>query len=242
MGDSDEFFIGPEAPGVVVDPGGSNGPGPKGGSYRDSKSKLKRQAQRYRVYAYDAEGRVIGELTSRSDLVESLRWRVHVRNMKAANYAFQGAYLFDPAKLRNPSIQPGKKPIERNQLIIDPGVQTIASGQSEPVVMKGDIFTGIEKGFLPGQLRYEGFTPKDISKDVEVTYKPARGIELGQLRLDAQDRLLFIPSPGKGACVTTPKVAFANLHRKSRRRQRCRIELNRQLLQQALRGIKYPRY
>jgi len=210
MGDSDEFFIGPEAPGLVVDPGGSNGPGPNGGSYRDSKSKLKRQAQRYRIYAYDAEGNVIEELTSKSDIVKSLSWRVHVRNMKAANYAFQGAYLFDPSQLRNPSIQPGKKPIERNQLIIDPGVQTIASGQSGPVVMKGDIFTGIEKGLLPGQLRYEGFTPKDISKDVEVTYKPAKGIELGQLRLDAQDRLLFIPSPGKGACVTTPKVALSN--------------------------------
>ncbi|MDR6305979.1 hypothetical protein GGQ85_003707 [Nitrobacter vulgaris] len=41
--------------------------------------------------------------------------------MKAANYAFQGAYLFDPDKLRNPSIQPGMKPIERDKLIIDPG-------------------------------------------------------------------------------------------------------------------------
>ena len=26
LGNSDEFFIGPEAPGVVVDPGGSGGP------------------------------------------------------------------------------------------------------------------------------------------------------------------------------------------------------------------------
>jgi hypothetical protein len=41
--------------------------------------------------------------------------------MKAANYAFQGAYLFDPDQLRNPSIQPGMKPIERDKLIIDPG-------------------------------------------------------------------------------------------------------------------------
>src|SRR3546814_8502252 len=63
--------------------------------------------------------------------------------MKAANYAFQGAYLFDPDQLRNPSIQPGKKPAERDSLIIDPGVHTIASGQKGPVVMKGDVFTGI---------------------------------------------------------------------------------------------------
>lgn len=210
MGNSDEFFIGPEAPGVVVDPGGKGGPGPDGGTYRDGALRLKRQAQRYRVYAYDADGQVVAELTTGSDLVESLRWRVHVRNMKAANYAFQGPYLFDPEKLRNPSIQPGKKPIERDKLIIDPGVHTIASGQAGPVVMRGDVFTGIGKGSLPGELRYEGFTPKDRSKQVEVTYEAARGIELGQLRLDDQGRLLFVPAPGGGACVTTPKVALSN--------------------------------
>lgn len=210
LGDSDEFYIGPEAPGVVVDPGGSGGPGPNGGSYRDSKGRLKRQAQRYRVYAYDANNKVIAELSSDSSLVRSVRWRVHVRNMKAANYAFQGAYLFDPDKLRNPSIQPGKKPIERDKLIIDPGVHTIGSGQTGPVVMKGDIFAGIDKGTLPGQLRFIGFTPKDPSKPVEVTYKAAKGIELGQLRLDSKGRLLFVPAPGKGECVTTPKVALSN--------------------------------
>jgi hypothetical protein len=210
LGDSDEFYIGPEAPGIVVDPGGSDGPGPDGGTYRDSGARLKRQAQRYRVYAYDANDKVIAELTSDSGLVQSVNWRVHVRNMKAANYAFQGAYLFDPDELRNPSIQPGKPPIERDQLIIDPGVHTIASGQTGPVVMKGDVFTGIEKSTLPGELRFEGFTPKDPSKEVEVTYKAAKDIELGQLRLDAQDRLLFVPAPGKGACVTTPKVVLSN--------------------------------
>ncbi|CAG9933312.1 LodA/GoxA family CTQ-dependent oxidase [Candidatus Nitrotoga arctica] len=210
LGDSDEFYIGPEAPGVVVDPGGSNGPGPNGGTYRDSGARLKRQAQRYRVYAYDANDKVIAELTSDSGLIQSVRWRVHVRNMKAANYAFQGAYLFDPDKLRNPSIQPGKKPIERDKLIIDPGVHTIASGQARPVVMKGDVFTGVEKGLLPGAMRFVGFTPKDTSKEVEVTYKAAKDIELGQLRLDSKDRLLFVPAPGKGESVTTPKVALSN--------------------------------
>ena len=162
------------------------------------------------MYAYDANGQVIAELTSDSGLVKSMRWRVHVTNMKAANYAFQGAYLFDPDKLRNPSIQPGKTPIERDQLIIDPGVHNIASGHIGPVVMKGDIFTGIMKGTLPGHLRFEGFTPKDASKEVEVTYAAARDIELGQLRLDSQDRLLFIPAPGKGESVTTPKVALSS--------------------------------
>lgn len=210
LGDSDEFFIGPEAPGVVVDPGGSNGPGPNGGTYRDSGARLKRQAQRYRVYAYDFNDKVIAELTSDLNLVQFVRWRVHVRNMKCANYAFQGAYLFDPNQLRNPSIQPGMRPIERDNLIIDPGVHTISSGQVGPIVMKGDVFTGIEKGTLPGQLRFEGFTPKDPSIEVEVTYKAAKDVELGQLRLDSKDRLLFVPAPGRSECVTTPKLALSN--------------------------------
>ncbi|VWD64929.1 L-lysine 6-oxidase [Burkholderia lata] len=210
LGGSDEFFIGPEAPGVVVDPGGSNGPGPNGGTYRDNKARLKRQAQRFRVYGYDADGKVIAELTSDADAIEALRWRVHVRNMKAANYAFQGAYLFNPDKLRNPSIQPGKKPTERDQLIIDPGVHTITSGQKDAVVMKGDVFTGVDKGKLPGALRFEGYTPKNVSQEVEVTYQAAHGIELGQLRLDDKDRLIFVPAPGKAACVTTPKVMLSN--------------------------------
>jgi hypothetical protein len=210
LGDSDEFYIGPEAPGIVVDPRGSGGSGPSGGSYRDSGMRLKRQAQRYRIYGYDANGKVVAELTSDLGLVESVRWRVHVRNMKAANYAFQGAYLFDPDKLRNPSIQPGKKPTERDKLIIDPGVHTIASRQAGPVVMKGDVFVGIDKGTLPGELHFVGFTPKDRSKEVEVTYQAARDIELGQLRLDSKDRLVFVPAPGKGECVTTPKVALSN--------------------------------
>ncbi len=208
LGDSSEFFIGPEAPGIVVDPGGKGGPGPNGGSYRDSSLRLKRQAQRFRIYGYDAAGNVVAELNA--DSVKSVHWRVHVRNMKAANYAFQGAFLFDPDQLRNPSVQPGKKPTERNQLIIDPGVHSISSEQSGPVVLKGDVFVGVGTVKLPGELRYEGFTPKDPSQEVDVKYDAARGIELGQLRLDSKHRLLFIAAPGKGECVTTPRIALSN--------------------------------
>src|SRR3546814_18352299 len=51
---------------------------------------------------------------------------------------------------------------------------------------------------------------KEPSQEVEVTYKAAKDIELGQLRLDSKDRLLFVPAPGKGECVTTPKVELSN--------------------------------
>ena len=211
LGNSDEYFIGPEAPGIVSDPGGKGGPGPDGGSYRDDAMKLKRQAQRYRIYAYDEEGNVVGEINSDSSDVASINWRVHVRNMKAANYAFQGAYLFDPEDYRNPSIQgDAKRPIDRTKLIIDPGPKTIGPDTQQPVVMAGDVFTGVTSGTLSGYLRYCNFIPKDPSRPVPVSYKAATDIELGQLRLDEKQRLVFVPAPGKADCVTTPKVELSN--------------------------------
>ncbi|MBL4674373.1 MAG: LodA/GoxA family CTQ-dependent oxidase [Arenicella sp.] len=208
LGNSDEYFLGPEAPGVVSDPGGTGGPGPNGGSYRDGDENLKRQAQRYRLYGYDADDNLVGEINSDDG---DIKWRVHVRNMKAANYAFQGAYLFDNSKFRNPSIQADKTdPIERDKLIIDPGPQNIDSSTQQPLVLRGDIFTDVKTGTLPGYLRYECFTPVDPNEDVEVTYAEAKGIELGQLRLDQKQRLIFVPSPGKSECVTTPKIELSN--------------------------------
>lgn len=210
MGNSDEFFIGPEAPGVIADPSydGNSGSGKQ--QYRDAQMRLKRQAQRFRIYAYEANDQVIGEITANSADIKSIQWRVHVRNMKAANYAFQGAYLFDPDKLRNPDIQPGLKPGGRDQLIIDAGIQTIKSGDSGAKVLKGDVFTGVSKGKLPGALRFENFTPEDINSEVEVSYTPAHDIELGQIRLDNQGQLIFIASPGKAESVTKPKVILSN--------------------------------
>lgn len=210
LGPSDEFYIGPEAPGIVVDPGGSGGPGPDGGSYRDDKMRLKRQAQRYRIYAYDDKDNLVGELSTDSSIVKNIKWRVHVRNMKAANYAFQGAYLFDPEKKRNPDIQGDKEPEDRDKLIIDGGVHTISSDEKTPQVMKGNCFTGVKKGKLPGALRFENYKAKDPTKDVNVTYEEAKDIELGQLHLDDQGRLIFVPAPGKSGCVTTPKVELSN--------------------------------
>lgn len=216
LGNSDEFYIGPEAPGVVVNPdnvtgGNGDGPGPGGGSYRDSDMGLKRQAQRYRIYGYDDQGQVVAELNSDDISVADISWRVHVRNMKAANYAFQGAYLFDPSKYRNPSIQAdATDPIDRDQLIIDPGPQYISSAQKEPVVLAGDVFTGVTCGELSGYLRYCNFLPEDPSQPVPVTYTAARDVELGQLHLDDKNRLLFVPAPGKADCVTIPRVELSN--------------------------------
>lgn len=211
---NENFYIGPEAPGVVVDPGGSEGPGPEGGSYRDQDMGLKRQAQRYRIYAYDDNDEVVAELTSASRSVKVISWRVHARNMKAANYAFQGAYLFDNTQFRNPNIQappPGKtmNPDDRRDLIIDPGPQMISTvdGTSE-ITLKGNCFTDTTSQ-LPDSLNYaESYS--SVNGWVNVQYRQATNIEIGRLQLDKKGRLLFIAGPGKSECVTTPKINLSN--------------------------------
>ncbi len=104
VGNSPEYFIGPEAPDVIADPGGGDdGPGPDEGWYKDRRGRLKPQAARFRLFGLDAAGKAVPELTANN--TTSLEWTVHVRNMKAANYAFRGRYFFDPTLKRNPNIQ-----------------------------------------------------------------------------------------------------------------------------------------
>jgi hypothetical protein len=219
LGDSDEFFIGPEAPGDVPNPGNDpdmpDGPGPDGGTYRDSQMRLKRQAQRFRIYAYDDEGNATAEIKLHDPDVKTISWRVHARNLKAANYAFQGAYLFDPEKLRNPDIQPDLPPDERDHLIIDAGVQTLSSDYAntippEPLILTGDVFTGHTKGTLPGYMAFDNYTPPDRNTPVEVTYTAAENVEIGRLLLDEEGRLLFLAGPGRAECVTTPATTLGN--------------------------------
>ena len=100
-----EFFIGPEIPGQK-DP-------PQGG-YKDSQGRIKRQAARFRVFAYDKEGKEIGEITTEE---AHIQWIVHLANKKAAWHRFQG--LDRNAPLRNEKIT------NRSDLKIDPGQRTI---------------------------------------------------------------------------------------------------------------------
>ncbi len=96
-----DFFIGPELPG--------NSDSPPGG-YRDAQSRIKRQAARFRLFGYDASGKVVKEITE-SDA--SITWTVHLANQKAAARKFAG--LKSNAPRRNARVK------NRKSLIIDPG-------------------------------------------------------------------------------------------------------------------------
>ena len=115
---SDDYFIGPECPGLLPLP---NGP------YRDAQGFLKRQGARFRVYQYeyDDTGRLIDISEITVDKAK-IQWRVHLANSKAS------AAEFPPggASSRNPGIP-------SSDLIIDAGLQDIA-GQDGHVKLSGE--------------------------------------------------------------------------------------------------------
>jgi hypothetical protein len=99
------FFIGPEWPGQCD---------PPPGGYRDPQSLVKRQAARFRLFGYDAKGRLVRELTARDATVT---WTVHLANQKAAARRFNG--LKANAPLRNRHVK------NRKSLIIDSGPRSL---------------------------------------------------------------------------------------------------------------------
>ena len=118
------WFLGPEVPGPhPVPPGG----------FKDSPGRLKRQAARFRIYAFDAEDRVLGEVTA--DQAE-IAWTAHLANTKAAWYEFDIALDLpsargEPPAPRHPASSPARSSRrnasvdDRGQLEIDPGPRSI---------------------------------------------------------------------------------------------------------------------
>ena len=121
VGNSNEFFIGPELPHPSSPPGG----------YRDAQGRLKRQAARFRIYGYDKDGKVVAELTAAT---AAIQWTVNVANKKAAWYNFDAALdLAEAAGLRSARRNSAVQGKDREKLVIDPGERTI-SGASQPPI------------------------------------------------------------------------------------------------------------
>jgi len=131
IGNSDEFFIGPEVPWPS--------PAPEGG-YRDSEGRLKRQAARFRIYGYDANGNVIAELTSAN---AAISWTVHVANRKAAWYDFDAALdLPEAVDLKSPRRNAQIQGKDREKLVIDPGPRSISGPGAQPQPFDSGAFLG----------------------------------------------------------------------------------------------------
>lgn len=130
VGDSpDEFFVGPE----VLHPTPES-------SYKDAQGRLKRQAARFRIYGYDGDGQLVGEVTSADARIV---WEVHVANSKAAWYDFVVALdLAEAADVRAPRRNSWMGIEGRDGLVIDPGPMTVRGGDGEGPELDGGTFLG----------------------------------------------------------------------------------------------------
>jgi len=132
VGNSTEYFIAPELPGeapVAV------------GGFKDGAGAIKRQAVRFRVFGYNAEGLPVREITAAE---AEIRWSVHVANRKAAWYEFATAMDIPgavPAPLRNRDDFQGPN---RQDLVIDPGARSISGINQEGVDFGDGLFIGEE--------------------------------------------------------------------------------------------------
>jgi hypothetical protein len=173
VGDSEEYLLAPE----VEDP-------LPAASYKDAQGRIKREAARFRVYGYNAAGKVVRELTARD---ATICWQVHVANKKAAWYQFQIALDIpeaeaglEPPSLRRNATFTG----DRRSLAIDPGPRRI----------EGTDVSG-------SQYRFDtGWFVREDNK-----------VYLGEVRTDSDGRLLFLGGHGKSASYDgRPAVTFAN--------------------------------
>ncbi|MEW2051687.1 LodA/GoxA family CTQ-dependent oxidase [Streptomyces sp. NPDC005476] len=122
-----EFFVGPEAPGVGIDPPGG---------FKDAEGRVKRQAARFRVYAYDKDHTMLGEVTATE---AEIRWTVELANAKAAWFKFNGRYnpSDQPENLRNRHIDPADAQA-RASLVIAPGPRSVGGPDADGTGVRFD--------------------------------------------------------------------------------------------------------
>lgn len=124
-----DYFIGPQLPYAV---------GPPSNGYRDAQGRIKRQAAEFRIYGYDKQGEVVGELT---DDVADITWHVEVANKKASWYNFDAPLDIPEASSlrmarRNAQIQGA----QRAKLSITPGPRTVSKIRHRSIFNSGTFF------------------------------------------------------------------------------------------------------
>jgi L-Lysine epsilon oxidase N-terminal/L-lysine epsilon oxidase C-terminal domain len=151
------------------------------GFCKDAAGAIKREAARFRVYGYNAQGEAVTELTPDN---ADIRWTAHLANKKAAWYQFQlaldipDAAMAKPSELRNKDVTGDR----RKELVIDPG----------PVSITGKNASGPQFHFSKGT-----FMGKEVY--------------LGELRTDEAGRLLVLGGFGQSASYNgVPVTTFAN--------------------------------
>jgi hypothetical protein len=126
---AESFYFGPEMP--LTLPRAPNG-------FKDASGAIARQAARFRVYGYDAQGNVVKELTAADG---TINWTVSVANKKAAWYDFDTAMDIPVAasvNRRNADITGA----DRDRLVVASGMRSISGPGAPPVALDDGRFLG----------------------------------------------------------------------------------------------------
>lgn len=174
VGGSPKWFFAPEVPGLA--------PNPDGG-FKDGNRLIKKQVQRFRVYAFDSNDRVIGEVTSGN---AKIAWQVHLANTKAAWYGFNNP-------LDNGEEAPGLPGQMRNQYFTDDEAR-----EANLIIDGGKIAISgpnVNRQGTSDAYKFSG------------TFWGSVPVGLGELRTDENGRLLVFPPDGKSASPTNAPIA-----------------------------------
>lgn len=219
-----DFYLAPEQPGALpvecdsqgraIIEGGQEKPVQK---FKDQQGRIKRQAARFRVFAYedgqDSQGRELKvgdtftfQYETRTagrqpvqGTVTGIEWTAHLANKKASWYRFRetdGEHGYPPSHpLRNAGVT---DPAQRRRLIIDPGPQTVA--YQPPEARRKEFARGKNPGY-PQNFPSPDIAPRPIDT-------------LGELIVNQQDshiRLILLGGYGNSGSDRTPIITqYAN--------------------------------
>lgn len=229
LGTSDDYYLSPEtSAGLDVENSNIKGGLPiKAGTenetitnadLRDAQGNLKRQAARFKLFAYDLEGEdsypngsgteiKVGDKLKDGRTVKKIVWTVHLANKKAAAYNVvnsEGINSYTDGKvpqLRNPEVYGTiDSPDRLRKLMIDPGPRAIASDDKNAIQFNSEnvCYADATGTILPIE-DYPTIFPQDYNEEL---FEPCGALDsLGELKVDDQGRLLVLTGKGNTAAV-----------------------------------------
>lgn len=192
LGDSEEgYFIGPEFPDNLPHKH-------EDFTFRDSFGKIKRQVAQFRIYAFDQDGNVLCELTSKK---AKITWKAQLANKKAAWFqyagtknaldAFQGTLDLNQVGIRNNTI---------GQLEYHP--EALIGAKYKPTPERAS-----KLEITTDEIEISGTSLKTEINNQEHHYeflgkfKRTHPVYLGELRTDESGRLLVFGGHGKSDAI-----------------------------------------
>lgn len=161
-------------------------------SFRDGQGRIKREAARFRVFAYDdANPNQSTPVEVGQGGVARIEWNVWIANKKAAWFKFNGLHGDEIGRRVNRNSQIRGNP--RRKLFIDPGPRTLSAANTVARFDAASAPAEIQATFPPA------LTPFSIDS-------------LGEIRLDSSGNLLVLGAKGSsGSTEQIPRITdYAN--------------------------------